>query len=325
MSAQQDALPGLALFSLGGTIAMAGGAGASPAMGAEQLAAAVPALAEMARIDFQAVTAMGSPNLDLDIVIDLARRIDRSKALAHVVTTGTDTLEEVAFALDLMLGGQARTVVTGAMRPADRPGADGPANLLSAVRIALSDDFAGRGVAVVLGERIFAPRSLTKSATHRPDAFVAVDELLAGQVVEDRVLFGGLLRRPVWIDPIAIGPVPPVALIEAGFGDDGRAWPSLAEQGYKAAVIAGFGGGHLSEKQAEKAEHLAQQMPVVIASRTGGEMLAKSYAYPGAEMDLLARGLISAGRYGPRKARLIIALGLASGWQPDQIASALQQ
>ena len=124
-------LPRVSVLALGGTIAsvVAEGAGAAPALSAEQLVASLPALGETARITADTFRQLPSPELTVADLIGLAEEITRRIAEGDagvVVTQGTDTLEETAFALDLLVAGDAPVVVTGAMRNPSLPGADGP-------------------------------------------------------------------------------------------------------------------------------------------------------------------------------------------------------
>ncbi|MBK5910758.1 hypothetical protein CCR85_04530 [Rhodothalassium salexigens] len=325
--------PRLRIFTLGGTIAMArpaaagaDGGGVSPSLGGQALIDAVPGLSDLAAITVEPVAELGSGNLGFATAVDLARRIRSSQADGHVVVTGTDTLEELAFALDLMLGAQARTVVTGAMRAADAPGADGPANLLAAVRVAGCAGLRGRGVVVVMNDTIHAARMVTKGHSQRLDAFVSPDVGPAGFVAEGHVVFNGLIRRPPALEGVERDDLacPAVALWEAAFDDDGRLLDQIAPAGYRAAVLAGFGGGHLSEAQADRAADLAKLMPVVLAGRAGtGRVLTETYGYVGAERDLIARGLIPAGCYTPRKARVLTAVALAADYSRDGLTHLL--
>jgi len=313
------------LFILGGTIAMAGSDGAVPTLDAEALLRGVPeAVRARLQIQVRAVANVPSAGLDFHTIIGVARDIAGSRADGSVVVQGTDTMEETAFALDLMLGAQARTVVTGAMRPADRPGADGPANLTAALLTAAMPGLTGRGVVVVMNEEIHAARFVEKRHTTAPNAFVSPGHAAIGAVVEQQVKFEGLVRRPPCLGVPKTAP-PPVALYEACFDEDARVLARLPDCGYRGAVVAAFGGGHLSQSQAEAAAQLSQHMPVILCSRCGaGWVLQDSYAYPGSERDLIAKGLVWGGLYRPRHARLMVALALAAGRPRDQLSDLFQ-
>lgn len=148
-----------------------------PSLRAEDLVAAVPGLAEVASVRTESFRQVPGAHLTLEDVVALAEKIRRELAGGElggiVITQGTDTLEEVAFALDLLVPEQPPVVVTGAMRAAHLAGADGPANLLDAVSVALSPRLRGLGTVVVLGGEIHAARPVVKGHTQSPAAFVS--------------------------------------------------------------------------------------------------------------------------------------------------------
>ena len=155
------ALPEVVVLSLGGTISStdAGGSGVEPTLTGEALVADVPEISEVAEVSAGAFRQAASGELTLDDLIELAAEISRrvdAGAAGAVVTQGTDTIEETAFTLDLLVDRDAPVVVTGAMRNPTLPGADGPANLLAAVRVAASDAARGLGALVVLNDEVHA-------------------------------------------------------------------------------------------------------------------------------------------------------------------------
>jgi L-asparaginase len=109
-------------------------------------------------------------------------------------------------------------------------------------------------------------------------------------------------------------------------GDDGRLLSAIEEQGYAGLVIEALGGGHVPSVMVESLEDLAGKMPVVLASRTrSGEVLRRTYGFPGSETDLLERGLINAGPLDGPKARLLLTLLLGSGATKDEISRAFDR
>ena len=119
--------------------------------------------------------------------------------------------------------------------------------------------------------------------------------------------------------------VPPVALVRLALGDDGRMLTTLPSLGYAGAVVEGFGGGHVAPATVPLVESLAARMPVVLASRTGsGEVLTRTYRYPGSEIELLELGVISAGALDGLKARVLLSLCLAAQLSRRQIAAAFE-
>ncbi|MFQ6018815.1 MAG: asparaginase [Kiloniellaceae bacterium] len=306
-------LPTVAVFSLGGTIAMSrgGGEGVVPALTGEVLVAAVPELAVLARIRVTSFRSLPGAQLSFDDLIGLAGEIRRcltEGCAGVVVTQGTDTLEETAFALDLMVEGDAPIVVTGAMRNPTLPGSDGPANLLAAVAVARSEAARGLGTLVVMNDEIHAARFVQKTHTASPAAFASGASGVLGWLAEGSPRI--VLRPPRGprLTPSAEASETAVALLTTVLGDDGRLIASAAA-GYAGLVVEALGGGHVPQAAADALEAAARRIPVVFASRTGrGEVLARTYGFPGSEIDLQRRGLIRAGWLDGPKARVLLTL-----------------
>ncbi|MGH9102291.1 MAG: asparaginase domain-containing protein, partial [Acidimicrobiales bacterium] len=168
--------PLVSVLSLGGTIAMAAGGprGVSPSLGGDDLVASVPGLGELAEVRARSLSQLPGAHLDLSDVVALAGEVGRAiddGSAGVVVTQGTDTLEETAFLLDLLVRMRQPVVVTGAMRNPTLAGADGPANLLAAVAVATAATTRDLGVLVVLNDEIHAARFVQKRHTTSPGAF----------------------------------------------------------------------------------------------------------------------------------------------------------
>lgn len=312
----------LLVLSLGGTITMvpSEAGGIAPRLGAAELVASVPALGEVAEIEARSPFRLPSPSLTLEALISVAREIAEGFAAGAdgaVVIQGTDTIEESAFLLDLLVAGDRPVVVTGAMRGADAPGADGPANLLSAAIVAASDAARGLGTLVVLNYDIHAARFVRKSHTALPSAFSSPLVGPIGAVIEKRAqIYARLPRAPTL--PETDAPPAPVALLKSTMGDDGRLVEPLAGLGFAGAVIEGMGAGHVPAEVAPKLGSLAERMPVVLASRAlAGPVFTNTYGYAGGEIDLIRRGLIPAGALSGEKARILLSLALRGGGGRD--------
>jgi L-asparaginase len=160
---------------------------------------------------------------------------------------------------------------------------------------------------------------VAKAHTTSPAAFCSPDIGPLGRVVEGRVL------RHATVSRVASLPLPSrwdvtVPVYVATLGDDGAVLRDLSPD---ALVVAGVGGGHVPSRLAEPLGALAQRIPVVLASRTGaGPVLTRTYGAPGAEIDLIGRGLVPAGLLSPYKARLLALAGVANGWDRAKIAAA---
>ncbi len=305
--------PRILVLSLGGTITMVpdAGGGIAPRLGAAELVASVPALAEVAEVEADSPLRVASPSLTIADLIAAARRVETAFANGvdgAVLVQGTDTIEESAFILDLLVAGDRPVVVTGAMRGAEAPGADGPANLLAAVRVAAAPEARGLGTLIVLNYDIHAARFVQKSHTALPSAFLSPLTGPLGAVIEGRPrLYVRVARNPCLAT--ADGPPEPVALVKLGMGNDTRLLGALADIGYSGVVIEGMGAGHVHADAAPILGDLAGRMPVVLASRVmTGPVFTGTYGYAGGEIDLIGRGLIPAGSLSGLKARLLLSL-----------------
>jgi L-asparaginase len=310
----------IAVIALGGTIAMTaeGPGGVVPNLSADDLVAAVPGLGDGADLRTTTFRHVPGAHLGLDDAVVLAAEIDRvlERSDGVVVTQGTDTIEEMAFALDLLVRSAKPVVVTGAMRNPQAAGADGPANLLAAVQTAASPAAAGLGCVVVLNDEIHAARLVVKRHTASPAAFASPLAGPLGYVAEGRPR---VLLRPLPIElDLGAALVPgSVALVTAVLGDDGSAFRAATE-GNGGIVVETLGGGHVPPGVADAIGEVATTMPVLYASRTQvGEVLQRTYGFEGSERDLLERGAISAGWLNWRKARVLLSLLLGAGPAAD--------
>ncbi|WP_196780923.1 asparaginase [Nocardioides sambongensis] len=317
------ARPRVSVGALGGTIASTSAAGdghaVTPTLSADDLAAAVPGLADLATLRAETLAMLPSPSLDEATVLRAltwARAEVADGAAGVVLTQGTDTLEESAYLLDLLWDLPEPLVVTGAMRSAQAPGADGPANLVAAISCAIAPAARGRGVLVVLADEVHAARWVAKTDSVAPGAFRSPATGPVGRYVESEVAFlVGPPDVPAPALPVpARTPGPWVPLLTTYLGDDGRALDALVAAGADGVVIAGFGAGHVSAAMAEAVGRAVSAVPIVFATRTGAGPTGRAlYGYPGSEVDLLGRGAHGAGWLPPVKARLLLWTLLAGG------------
>ena len=282
----------------------------------EQIIAGLGAEPIPVELDVHSPYAVPSASLTFADVLDVVERAGRaveSGADGVVVTQGTDTLEETAFLVDSVWTHAAPFVLTGAMRNPSLPGADGPANLAAALRVATAPDARGRGALVVFADEIHAARHVRKTHSTSIATFVSGNTGPLGHVVEGtpRFLADVPARAPLsgWtkeaVDRTRI------ALYTATLDDDGAALRTVDAHGL---VVAGFGVGHVPERLVPLLLPLLESMPVVLTSRTGsGSVLADTYGAPGAERDLRARGAIGGGFVHPYKARVLLRLLVAAG------------
>jgi L-asparaginase len=320
----------VALVSLGGTIAMVpqAGGGVVPALSAADLLAGIPGLADLGvTVEVNDFRQLPGASLRIADLLELVVEIDRQLAsgvAGIVITQGTDTIEETAYVLDLVYRADAPIVVTGAMRGAAAAGADGPANVISALRVAASPHARGLGCVVVFADEIHAARYVRKTHTTSTAAFTSYPGPI-GHVAEDHVATPmRLTRGPAIAAADAILPAR-TALVTMTLGDTGDTLRILGDQ-LDGLVVAAFGVGHVPADCVPVLEDLASRIPVVLASRTGaGPVLSKTYGFPGSESDLLGRGLISAGALHPLKARILLQLLTMTGADRTAVQRAFAQ
>jgi L-asparaginase len=315
------ALPKIMLFTTGGTIAMQsekpGQAGVLK-LGAAGLLQSVPQIAAIAEVEGRDIFAKSSASLTLEDLKVLAAAIDAVKGVEGIIIThGTDTLEETAFALQLMIRTEIPVIITGAMRQANAPGAEGPANLFESCRVAISPKAKGKGVLVVINGEIHAAAFVRKTHSFLPDTFQSIGPL--GWVAEDRVRF--FLAPAITLPCLSAGDKRhTVLLMEAGICFGKADVSSIRTEAIDGLVINATGVGHISNAVVDDLQTLAAAKPVIFASRAGqGETFQNSYGYVGGEADLIKRGLIPAGYLSGRQARMALMLLLSGGASADEI------
>lgn len=312
-------MPRIVIVTTGGTIAsrVDPDTGATvAAVDAEDLLASVPQLADLADIDSHEFALVNSwdmtPSMMASLARDLVRIAGEGRPDGIVVTHGTDTMEETAFALDLVLDLDVPVVVTGAMRSADSPGTDGPRNLLAAVRAVTSGALEAVGVTVVMNEEIHAARHVTKLHTTALDTFGSPDTGPLGTVDDHGVLIRWRPPRRPGLE--LVDPEPAVSLVKMVAGLDDQPLRHLAEDGVRGVVLEGSGSGNVNSAcQPAIRQLLGDGIPVVLASRCLAGRVVPSYGGDGGGATLVDLGVVTAGDLGGLKARLALMFLLGAG------------
>ncbi|MGO4188616.1 asparaginase [Pseudarthrobacter sp. TAF60_1] len=315
------------VISLGGTISCTpatAGDGVVPTLGAADLVLSLEGTAP--EVDIQPLTwsTRDSSEITFAELVDLAAEVRKqfeAGAQGVVLTQGTDTIDESAFALDLLLGLEHPIVITGALHNPSQSKSDGPANLQAALQVAVSPELREVGTVVVMNDEIHAAQWVRKSHTSNSAAFQSPGVGPIGWIAESRPVFAvkPFHARKAPIDG-ATG-AGNVALITAVMDDTPMIVDSILSLGYKGLVVDGMGGGHVSGGFSEALARAAQSIPVVFASRTGsGSVLQSTYSSPGAEVDLINHGLIPAGSLPGLKARILLTLLIRNGATDTEIA-----
>ena len=319
--------PKICILTTGGTIA--GAAARSDALtgyragalGADELLAAVPEIADVCAIESEEVAAIDSKDMTDAVWLHLADRIEAALAAGAagvVVTHGTDTLEETAYFLQLVVKSEKPVVLTGAMRPATALSADGPLNLLDAVRLAASPEAHGQGALVVLNGEIHSARDIQKVHTTAVQAFVSPDVGALGRMEDGTPHFRRRVltrhTRESEFDLAGVTTLPYVPILYGHAGADARLARAAIESGAAGIVHAGTGNGSIHEALlATLADAAGKGIGIVRTSRTGaGAVLFAESAYADA-------GFIDADTLPPAKARILLALALLKTKDRDEI------
>jgi L-asparaginase len=310
------------LLAAGGTISMKG-EHAVPTLDAAALVAAIPELERFGDLQAENVLGLPGPQISLDQGLGLVRHAvtAASRGDGVVITTGTDTLEELAMLAAMTYGGEAPIVLTGANRPASAPGADGPANLLDAVALAASPQGGGLGAVVVFGGEILAAASARKFESTGPSAFASPVAGPLGRVVEGRVwLHARPLRHPALTPPTIDRTV---RIVTAALGDDG-ALLRAAAQDADGLVVEAFGAGHVTPGMLHALRDAVARIPVVISvAPERGSMMHATYGFEGSERDVRSSGAVCVPFLAARAARIALLCCLGAGLDRDGIAAAL--
>lgn len=319
----------IGLLFTGGTISMkldpALGA-AVPAFGAADLLAQVPGLTAIAEVEAEDFSRLPGPHVTPDHMWRLARRaaawLDRPDVDGLVITHGTDTIEETAFLLDLLLLSDKPVVLVGAMRTVSDAGWDGPANLLAAVRVAAAPDSRGQGVVVVMDDHILPAREVRKVHTESSSSFATPEFGPLGQVDAGVVRYRRrTLPRPAWIGDGAEPGLrvarlePHVELLQVYTGMDDAAVRDVGRREARGLALVAFGRGNVPPPIMPALEALiGGGVLVTVSSRCVAGRVSPRYGYEGAGLQLQKIGAILAGELSGAKARLLqmVANGGAS-------------
>jgi L-asparaginase len=311
---QRTGLPKVLILATGGTIAATGSSATdlsnyrSGALPAEELLNAVPQVKQHADVRVEQALNIGNYDLTVNDWLTLAKRVNQvfreDKQLSGVVIThGTSVLEETAHFLNLTVKDPRPVVLVGSMRPATAISADGPLNLLNAVRTAIAGESRGKGVLVVMNDEINAAREVTKTNTFRVETFQSPDVGLLGYVHEDQVTYyRSSTRRHTAaseFDVDALSTVPKVDILYSYLHPDPDGLHDLVRRGARGVVFAGTGAGSLPESYRSAIRQVRSQMNgasirFVIASRVGsGRVIARN--------EYTELGMIPADNLNPQK------------------------
>lgn len=237
-----------------------------------------------------------------------------------VITHGTDTLEETAFLLDLILGIEQPVVITGAMRSSNEIGSDGLYNYISAIRVASDEKARHKGVMVVFNDEIHTARNVTKTHTSNTNTFQSPNHGPLGVLTKDRVQFHHMPYRQQALENV--NDKLNVPLVKAYMGMPGDIFSFYSRECIDGMVIEALGQGNIPPSALEGIQQLVSlNIPIVLVSRSFNGIVSPTYAYDGGGYQLAQQGFIfSNGLNGP-KARLKLLVALSNNLDKAEIKS----
>jgi L-asparaginase len=321
-------LPAVTILATGGTIAGEAATSVqagytSGQVGVETLLRAVPTLHKLARVKGEQISNVGSQDMSDQIWLKLASRINQLTQSTDVdgiaITHGTDTMEETAYFLHLVLKTKKPVVLTGSMRPSSALSADGPLNIFNAVSVAADPAAAGRGVMVVLNDQIHSAHDMTKTNTTSVETFMSPYRGLVGSSH-----FGAnqYYRTPFKKHTIAsefdvggLDQLPRVDVIYVYEDMPGDVIDYLVKAGAEGIVVAGVGNGNMPKAVLDALTKAAQKGVVVVR----GSRVPFGFVGRNVEVEDDKLNFVAAEELNPPKARVLLRLALTKTKDPKRI------
>jgi L-asparaginase len=315
----QPKLPNVVILATGGTIAGAGESSTGSAytsgkVGIDAMIDAVPNIRKLANLRGEQIASVGSQDMSVKVWLDLAKRINELLATKEVdgivITHGTDTQEETAFFLNLVVKSDKPVVITGSMRPSTALSAEGPLNLYNAVAIASSPKAKGYGVIQAMNDEIHSAHGVKKMMTTPVQTFQSPEEGAIGSVIFGEVTFFhksyGLNTTSSEFSVEGVKELPRVDIFYACADASADLIDYMVKAGAKGIVIAGVGDGNMNAASLEAVKRATKAgVKVVRASRVPiGSVLIKG------EVNDEEYGTVSSDEHNPQKARVLLMLAL---------------
>ena len=311
-------LPKVLVLGTGGTIAASGSVATqlsdySVGTSVDALIQAVPELKQLARFDFEQIANIKSFLIGDEVLLKLAHRVNVGLAdpdvRAVVITHGTDTLEETAYFLNLVVNSDKPVVLVGAMRPATALSADGPLNLFHAVSVAVHPDSVGKGVIVVMNDRMVSARHVSKHNTTFVDTFNLTEQGCLGTVSGVAVGYDAApVQRHTVQSELHLSPsvknLPAVDIIYEHQGAGLHLYQASIASGARGIVLAGTGNGSMSDVAIAAAELAAAAGIAFVRSTRVGQ------GRVGVSINDKSHGTVAAQSLNPQKARILLRLAL---------------
>jgi L-asparaginase len=324
---QKSEKPNIVILATGGTIAGAGAAGGygytSGQFKVGDLIKAVPGLEKIANLSGEQIANIGSQDMNDQVWLALAKRANElladPKVDGIVITHGTDTMEETAYFLDLVVKSEKPVVLVGSMRPATAISADGPANLYNAVAVAANPGARGRGVLVVMNDEIHSARNVIKTNTTSVETFNSPNRGEAGLVHSGSITwFERMDKRNTAESEFNVknlGKLPRVDIVYAYANMDATEINAALAAGAKGIVVAGVGDGNMTKPALDALAKAAKRGVLVVRSTR----LPEGMVMRNAEVDDDKLGFVASGELNPAKSRVLAMLALTKTNDPKRV------
>lgn len=330
------ALPKIKVLATGGTIAGAQATQAdagykSGTFSVNDLIAAVPQLKKVAELSGEQTANIGSQTMNHEVWLKLANRVNEVLAQQDVdgvvITHGTDTMEETAYFLSLVVKSDKPVVLVCSMRPATGISADGPMNLYNGVVLAGTPSAKGRGPLVVINDVIHYARELQKMHTTFLDAFESPNRGVAGVMNTGKVYFYSMnttrhtTKSEFSLQGLTVGNLPRVEIIYSYANLGGELIDAAVAQGVKGIVLAGVGDGNTTDAAIAALANAAKKgVAVVRSSRTSAGVADRNI-----EVNDDQLGFIAGMELNAQKARILLMLGLTKTSDVKQLQELFYQ
>ncbi|AON56303.1 MULTISPECIES: type II asparaginase [Herbaspirillum] len=328
-AAQAQNLPNVVILATGGTIAGTGATTTTTVgytaakVGVDALIAAVPELKKVANVRGEQVMQIASENMNNDAWLKLGKRVNTLLAQSDVdgivITHGTDTIEETAYFLDLVVKSKKPVVIVGAMRPSTAISADGPINLYNAVLLAGSKEAIGKGVLVTLNDQINAGREVTKTNTSTLDTFKTPELGFLGYIQGSKPYFYRQSTRKNTVDTpfdiMNLDKLPQVDIVYGYANMNPIALNAFVAAGAQGIIHAGVGDGSLNNTVVPSLTEARKKGVVIVrSSRVGQGIVARNGEADDDKLDFVVSDTLNA-----QKARILLMLALTKTTDTKEI------
>ncbi len=321
----------IAIIFTGGTISMKIDPdlhAAVPALTSEEVVSMIPNIERLAEIEVINYGNIPSPHITPTMMMEIAElvkeNVQRDDITGVVITHGTDTLEETAYLLDLLIKTPKPVVLLGAMRNSSELGYDGSSNLAAGLCTAISDDAKNMGVLVVMNNEVNAAAEVTKTNTLSLNTFQSPEFGPLGIVDNDEVIFHRNFISHQHIKSNSIEER--VALVKTAAGMDSDVLNFYINSNYKGIVIEALGRGNVPPAMINGIKKAIQSnIPIVMVSRCPTGRVLDSYGYEGGGKHLRKLGVILGGNLPGQKVRIKLMLALGMTDDLDEIKEIIEE